>query len=68
LDCALLDGAEPEMPKPDDLAVLGLRPADYFTVSRSLSTLTAAAARNGVLGRVDAHLIEVSVAFQQTAT
>jgi hypothetical protein len=51
------------MPKPADLAVLGLRPPDYFTVTRSLSTLTAAAARNGVLGRVDAHLNEVSVAF-----
>jgi hypothetical protein len=33
------------MPKPADLAVLGLRPPDYFTVTRSLSTLTAAAAR-----------------------
>jgi hypothetical protein len=63
LDCALLNGAEPEMPKPADLAALGLRPPDYFTVTRSLSTLTAAAARNGVLGRVDAHLTEVSVAF-----
>ncbi len=62
LDCALLNGTEPEMPKPADLAVLGLRPHDYFTVARSLSTLTAAAARNGVLGRVDAHLTEVSVA------
>jgi hypothetical protein len=51
------------MPKPADLAVLGLRPPDYFTVTRSLSTLTAPAARNGVLGRVDAHLNEVSVAF-----
>ena len=37
------------MPKPADLAVLGLRPHDYFTVTPSLSTLTAAAARNGVL-------------------
>jgi hypothetical protein len=63
LDCALLNAAEPEMPKPADLAVLGLRPPDYFTVTRSLSTLMAAAARNGVLGRVDAHLTEVSVAF-----
>ena len=51
------------MPKPADLAVLGLRPHDYFTVTRSLSTLTAAAARNGVLGQVDAHLTDVSVAF-----
>ena len=51
------------MPKPADLAVLGLRPHNYFTATRSLSTLTAAAARNGVLGRVDAHLTEVSVAF-----
>jgi hypothetical protein len=32
-------------------------------VTRSLSTLMEAAARNGVLGRVDAHLTEVSVAF-----
>jgi len=63
LDCALLNGTEPEMPKPADLAVLGLRPHDYFTVARSLSTLTAAATRNEVLGRVDAHLTEVSVAF-----
>ena len=51
------------MPKPADLAVLGLRPHNYFTATRSLSTFTAAAARNGVLGRVDAHLTEVSVAF-----
>src|SRR6266516_3254640 len=36
LDCALLNGAEPGMPKPADLAVLGLRPHDYFTVTRSL--------------------------------
>jgi hypothetical protein len=68
LDCALLNGAEPEMPKPADLAVLGLRPHNYFTATRSLSTLTAAAARNGVLGRVDAHLTEVSSRFQQTTT
>jgi hypothetical protein len=63
LDCALLNDTEPETPKPADLAVLGLRPHDYFTVTRSMSTLTAAAARNGVLGRVDAHLNEVSLAF-----
>jgi hypothetical protein len=44
LDCALLNGVEPEMPKPADLAALGLRPPDYFTVTRSLSTLMAAAA------------------------
>ena len=50
------------MPKPADLAVLGLRPHNYFTATRSLSTLTAAAARNRVLGPVDAHLTEVSVA------
>ena len=48
------------MPKPADLAVLGLRPHDYFTVTRSLSTRMAVAARNGVLGRVDAHPTELS--------
>jgi len=56
------------MPKPADLAVLGLRPHDYLTVTRSLSTFAAAAARNEVLGRVDAHLTEVSLAFPTTLT
>jgi hypothetical protein len=53
------------MPKPADLAVLALRPHDYFTVTRSLSTRMAVAARNGVLGRVDAHPTELSLAFNK---
>jgi hypothetical protein len=34
LDRPLLKGVEIEMPKPAGLAVLGLRPHDYFTVIR----------------------------------
>jgi hypothetical protein len=48
------------MPKPADLAVLGLRPPDYFTVTRSLSILMAAAAQTSPWAS-DAHLTEVSV-------
>jgi len=58
---ALAAALPPEMPKPADLAVLGLRPPNCFTVTRSLSILMAAAARNGAPWASDAHLTEVSV-------
>jgi hypothetical protein len=43
-------GAETEMPKPADLAVLGLRPHDYFTGTRSLSTLNGSGRAKWSLG------------------
>jgi hypothetical protein len=52
------------MPKPADLAVLGLRPHDYFTGIPSLSTLNGSGETES-LGRVDVdeRQAELSVAL-----